>query len=234
MFKGKLFLVLLTVSLLAVAKAQASSSSFAVVGLGDGPEEIMIPGSLFPEAGLGSGFHLAYKFDVFRGGENHSGYITMVGGQRDVHFEQLNHTLGCCPVVGASLRTYTEDYSSSYGTFWPNYFNGWQEYINVLEMTYDMGGNGYSFMGYLRGSGSYPAIDASWYVIPTGSDSFVSALDLNTPDSQNWVVGVTIGDLTSPVPEPATYAMMLAGILFLWFFSGRRVAKHDPGGAIMA
>ena len=230
MFKGRFFLVLLTVSFLVTTKAQASSPSFAVVGLGDGPEEILIPGNLFPEAGLDSGFHLAYKFDVFRGGENHSGYITMVGGQRDVHFETLDNTLGCCPVVGTALRTYSGgDYP--YSAFGPSYGNGWYGDVDVLEMVYGVEINYYSFIGYfLLGSHSYPAIDASWYVVPTGTDSFISILDLDTPDSRNWIVDVTIGGLTSPVPEPATYAMFLSGILLLWFFCGRRV-RHDPGGA---
>lgn len=226
--KGKLFLVF-AISFLVITKAQASLPSYAIVGLGDGPEEILVTDSLFPEANLGPGLHSAYRFNVLNGGDNNSGYITMVGGQRNVHFETLNNTLGCCPVVDAYFRTYVEDYSSSYTVFSPVYLNGWQEYVNVLEMTYGLGGDGYSFVGYLLlGSDSIPAIDASWYVIPTSANSFVSVLDLNTPDSRNWIVDVTIGGLTSPVPEPETYAMMLAG-LFILFFYGRRV-RHDPGG----
>lgn len=230
--KGKLFLVL-AISFLVVAKAQAISPSYSIVGLEDGPEEVLVTDSLFPEANLGPGFHSAYKFNVYGGDENNLGYVTTVGGSHNVHFETLNYTLGCCPAVNAALQTYNGS-SNSFTAFSPSYSDGWYDSIDVLEMIYGMGVNNYSFIGYLlAGSNSFPAIDASWYVIPTSPDSFVSVLDLNTPDSRNWIVDVTIGELTSPVPEPATYVMFLLGMMLLWLFSGRRVIKHDPGGAIV-
>ena len=73
--------------------------------------------------------------------------------------------------------------------------------------------------------------DVMLTLIPDGFDRYVGYLDADY--GGHLLFAVDVGELiTSPVPEPATYAMLLVGLLFLSIYYQRRRVAIDPGGAM--
>ena len=235
----KVFLVLMMmVSVSVVTQAQAGLPAYAIVGVHDEPEVISISGDAHSWMGLSSGFHEAYKLSPYTiDGEgnytSHSGYVLATGGPRDVLFETLLPSTGSNPVIDTYVQTYDITYGNSTVVFSNNQPDGWREDVFALEFIYATGSTGYSFMGYhTLGSGTnFPSIYADQYIIPIDGNSFIAWLDVDSPNHTDFGYKVTFGDLTSPVPEPETYAMLLVGLGLIGFTvrNRRRVTHDNPG-----
>jgi hypothetical protein len=68
------------------------------------------------------------------------------------------------------------------------------------------------------------AVDSAWFNIGLSQDSYVTIASVDT-SSRYLLDSVSIPALAAPVPEPATYAMMAAGLCLLGFAAHRR--KQD-------
>lgn len=229
MFKvnGKLFLVLLT-ALLVTGNAGASAPGYAVVHLDGEDPDVMVLDTAYPLAGLDPGFNFGWKFDSYIGGAK--GYVDIIG-DKTVILTNIYNDLVLPPIVA---NAYVQDYEDGdfSSVFSPVDWSGPYEYIGMLDMVLLSGRDSFSFSNIIM-SGNFPSVVASWIIIPDRDDSmhsFTSIFDVQvTPDvNRQWVFTAKVVDSISPVPEPATYAMMLAG-LFILLFYGRRV-RHDPGG----
>ena len=75
------------------------------------------------------------------------------------------------------------------------------------------------------GKSSSPVVnDPIWSIIPTGDHSLlgIAQFDRSDPDLGYWAF-----EISTPVPEPETYAMLLAG-LFLIGYTVRRRSGAEP------
>ena len=225
--KGKLFLVLLTAFLVTGNAGADPWPRYGISGVGDGPDNFLVSGAPYTLAGLESSrFYDAYAFD-FAGSDSNYGYVAMTGGERWIGITMFENTLRWDLGFSFAVRDFNNGSFRTLGTDKDLYvFDGAS--IQEFVIVHPYGAE--SFIGYLLWGG--PVVDdVMLTLIPDGFDRYVGYLDADY--GGHLLFAVDVGELiTSPVPEPSAYAMMLVGMLFLWSFRGRRVVKHDPGGAV--
>ncbi|KXJ97898.1 MAG: PEP-CTERM motif protein [Parcubacteria bacterium OLB19] len=231
MFKGKLFLVLLT-AFLVTGNASASGPGYAVVHLEGEDPDVMVLDTVYPLAGLDPGLNFGWEFNSYFGGAK--GYVDIIG-DKTVILTNIYNDLVIPPIVAnAGIQDYES--GSTFSVFGPVSWSGSYDYVGMLDMVLLTSTSDYSFSNFIL-SGGLPSVVAKWLIIPDRDDpmhSFTSIFDVQvTPDiNRQWVFTAKVVDSISPVPEPSTYAMLLLGVLFLGLFSrSRLVARHDPGGA---
>jgi hypothetical protein len=193
---------------------------------------IMVNDESFPDANLdlAPGWHYGIRFDSW---EN-SGFIDLLGGLRDIEVDILHNTLSRGSSIGnvgfqdfEAKTPYTWDV---FGTYSSGSFH--EEYVGNLDAVFLHPNGQYSLArGFI--SGTLPESNATWTVIPDGSNAFFGVVDIFTTleDHQQFSFKVTVGDLSGvpAIPEPETYAMLLAGLSLILFFVFLRRTREDPG-----
>jgi hypothetical protein len=140
-------------------------------------------------------------------------------GAGNTYFEDIGGTTAC------SLTCGTDDAvkNSSYGKY---VVNGHLSFGGVLKLTSWQGftgqaGESFDLFDWGSASGTFSSIDASGLQLAAGT-----ALDY----SKLYSTG-TIDVVSAPVPEPKSYALMLAGLLVMeWMFMRRARSRKGPSG----
>ncbi|SCY31846.1 PEP-CTERM protein-sorting domain-containing protein [Nitrosospira sp. Nl5] len=137
-----------------------------------------------------------------------NGAIHMVGGTSEVntlHFSQ--------PVVDPVIAVYSVGRTSAPVTF---------NFLDDPTFVIASQGAGYWGGGTLTQSGnSVTGLEGNGLLQFTGSYTDIS---FTTPDSESFY-GFTVGAMATVVPEPETYAMLLAGLGLMGFLTRRRKAS---------
>ena len=237
--KVKFFLVSIIFALFVGASNVSAMSKYGITTLDTRyePESLMIPDTLFPELGLSPGFHNAFRMIPPPWGSPEDikiGFVMMVGGVREVTITGLVNTLKDPPIFEyAGLVGYNEGYPYDLVSSSGLDSASATDYVNSIDLSF----NGYYFSGYfgIGFSGLNPP-DAEYWIVPNGADSFFGVLDLHTSEPHQWMFRVDVGDIfdenMSPIPEPETYTMLLAGLGLIGFSLRRRAAvtpRDDPG-----
>ena len=224
---GKLFLVFaFLVTLMGNAGAD-SWPRYGIVSVEDGPNNFVVSGASYTLAGLESSrFYDAYVFD-FAGSDDNFGYIAMTGGQRSVEITMIENTLRGDLGFNFFIRDYENDGFRTLSVANQPYV---VDVANFQEFVVMHPYGAESFIGYLLWGG--PVVDdVMLTLIPDGFDRYVGYLDADY--GGHLLFSVDVGGLTSPVPEPSTYAMLMVGLLFLSIYYQRRRVAIDPGGSIV-
>ena len=128
------------------------------------------------------------------------GYPDCVGGcvtnqySQDLSFE-LNKAYGAIGVYVGQAAAYTLDVS---------FYDASSNLLGTVDVTNSSGGGGLSFAGWASGSG-------------------VESVSIYNPYSNEWDVSAANIYVSSGVPEPSTWALMLIGFAGLGFAGYRRV-----------
>lgn len=81
------------------------------------------------------------------------------------------------------------------------------------------------------GKSSSPSVNNPfWSIIPTGDNTLLGIAQFDRSDPS---LGVWIFEMTTPVPEPETHAMLLVGLLLIGY-TVRKKTLNDPGGMVGA
>ncbi len=104
--------------------------------------------------------------------------------------------------------------------------------ISSLSMVFrdnNLPGEPGSAMIFELGKSSSPSVnDPIWSIIPTGDHTLlgIAQFDQSNPDLGYWAF-----EISTPVPEPETYAMLLVGLAMIGFTMRKKVIT-DPGGMV--
>lgn len=99
----------------------------------------------------------------------------------------------------------------------------WVEKLPSLSgntIDFSMPLNGITFLGIHKGGGGQGGQGTAFYLIDAGSN--LDKLTYNLSGLSNAALYQTV---TTPVPEPETYALMLAGLAALGFLARRRASR---------
>lgn len=82
-----------------------------------------------------------------------------------------------------------------------------------------------SAMVFQLGNGSSPSVnDPVWSIIPTGDHTLlgIAQFDRSDPSLGYWAF-----EMTTPVPEPETYAMLIVGLLLIGYSTRKRLIAES-------